>query len=38
LEDADDRELARMLRERLAAGPQASDALRWRDMVDEWGR
>ena len=36
LEDADDRELARTLRERLAAGPQASGALRWQDVADEW--
>jgi uncharacterized protein with HEPN domain len=24
------------MRDRLAAGPQASGALRWRDVADEW--
>jgi hypothetical protein len=36
LEDAEDRDLAQALRARLAAGPQASGALRWQDVADEW--
>ena len=36
LEDAEDYELVRALRERLAAGPVASGALRWQDVADEW--
>jgi flagellar biosynthesis regulator FlaF len=36
LEDAEDRELVRSLRARLAAGPAASGALRWREVADEW--
>jgi hypothetical protein len=31
LEDAEDRELVRALRDRLGAGPRASGALRWQD-------
>lgn len=36
LEDTEDRELVRALRERLADGPAASSALRWQDVADEW--
>lgn len=36
LEDASDRELAQALRDKLAAGPAASGAMRWQDIADEW--
>ena len=36
LEDAEDRELVRTLRERLAAGPVASGMLPWHGVADEW--
>jgi hypothetical protein len=36
LEDAEDRELAQGLRDRLSAGPRASGALRWQDVAAEW--
>lgn len=36
LEDASDRELAQALRDKLAAGPVASGAMRWQDVADEW--
>jgi PHD/YefM family antitoxin component YafN of YafNO toxin-antitoxin module len=36
LEDAEDRALVRALRERLAAGPVASGALRWEDAEKDW--
>jgi hypothetical protein len=36
LEDAEDRALVQSLRERLAHGPQASGALRWTDVADQW--
>lgn len=36
LEDAEDRELVQMLRDKIAAGPHASGALRWQDVADEW--
>lgn len=36
LEDSVDRRLVLALRDRLAAGPQASRALRWDDIADEW--
>lgn len=36
LEDTEDRELIKALRERLATGPIAGAALRWDDIVDQW--
>jgi hypothetical protein len=36
LEEAEDRELVQALRSKLAAGPLADGALRWRDVADEW--
>lgn len=36
LEDTEDRELVRVLRDKLAAGPAANGALRWQDVADEW--
>ncbi|MCG8350645.1 MAG: hypothetical protein MI924_22985 [Chloroflexales bacterium] len=36
LENAEDRKLVQSLRDFLAAGPGASDALRWDDVADAW--
>lgn len=36
LEEAEDRELVQALHSKLAAGPLADGALRWRDVADEW--
>ncbi|MCS6940818.1 MAG: hypothetical protein RMJ55_12180 [Roseiflexaceae bacterium] len=36
LEEAEDRALIRMLRERILVGPDASAALRWEDVVQDW--
>jgi len=36
LEDAEDRELVKMISHRLAQGPQAAGALRWEDIANEW--
>jgi hypothetical protein len=36
LEDAEDRALIRALKERIAAGPAASGALRWEDVAKDW--
>jgi hypothetical protein len=36
LEDVEDRALVRALKERLAAGPAASGALRWEDASKDW--
>jgi hypothetical protein len=36
LDDAEDRALVRALKDRLAAGPAASGALRWEDASKNW--
>ncbi|MCS6880729.1 MAG: hypothetical protein RMK84_11455 [Oscillochloridaceae bacterium] len=36
LEDAEDRELLRTLRDRIAAGPRAAGALQWNEVSNEW--
>lgn len=36
LEDAEDRALVRALKERLAAGPASTGALRWEDVEKDW--
>ena len=36
LEDAEDRALVQALRDRLAAGPIAGQALRWQDIAADW--
>ncbi len=36
LEDVEDRELIRAMLPKLRAGPEASGALRWDDVVAEW--
>lgn len=36
LEDTNDRELVRSLRDKLASGPVASGALHWQDVADDW--
>ena len=36
LEDTQDRELVRSLHDRLVAGPNATGALRWQDVADDW--
>lgn len=36
LEDVEDRALVRALRDRIAAGPAASGALRWEDVSKDW--
>jgi hypothetical protein len=36
LEDAEDRSLVQLLRDRLALGPAAAGALRWQDIADAW--
>jgi hypothetical protein len=36
LEDSEDRELVRLLQERLKQHPAASGALRWEDVEQDW--
>ncbi len=36
LEDAEDRAIVRALRDRIAAGPATSGALRWEDVSKDW--
>jgi hypothetical protein len=36
LEDSEDRALVQALRDRLAAGPTASKALRWQGIAADW--
>ena len=36
LEEAEDRALLRALKDRIAAGPAASGALRWEDVSKDW--
>lgn len=36
LEDAEDREFVRALKDRIAAGPAAAGALRWDDVAKDW--
>lgn len=36
LEDSEDRALVQTLHDRLAAGPDASNALRWQDVAADW--
>ncbi len=36
LEDTEDRELVRTMQDRLRQHPEASSALRWRDVEKQW--